>query len=82
MQIDKQNLVARRMMGKQELAHLYFPHYAAGSPAARNELMAWVKRCSPLYEKLMELGYKPALHGFTPRMVDLIFYYLGEPDGV
>ncbi len=70
------------MMSKQELAHLYFPHCNGSNTTARNEFMAWVKRCTPLFDKLVQLGYTPAVHTFTPRMVDYIFYYLGEPAGV
>lgn len=82
MEIERQISVERRMMGKQELAHLYFPHSKGSAATLRNELMAWIKRCTPLFAKLQELGYEPSVHTFTPRMVDYIFYYLGEPDGV
>ena len=82
MNVTKQHFVERRVMSKQELAHLYCPHSRSKGHAARDEFMDWVKRCTPLYVKLQELGYKASLHSFTPKMVDYIFYYLGEPDGV
>lgn len=82
MKVSKQHFVERRMMGKQELAHLYFPNSKENSHAARNEFMNWIKFCRPLYDKLVELGYRPSLHSFSPKMVDYIFYYLGVPDGV
>jgi len=70
------------MMSKQELAHLYFPNSNENSHAARDKFMSWIKFCRPLYDKLEELGYRPSLHSFSPKMVDYIFYFLGVPDGV
>ena len=77
MSVTKQHFVERRMMGKQELAHLYFPHSKQNGHAARDKFMDWVKGCHPLYAKLLELGYTPSVHDFSPKMVDYIFYYLG-----
>ena len=58
------------------------PHSKQNGHAARDKFMDWVKGCHPLYAKLLELGYTPSVHDFSPKMVDYIFYYLGEPDGV
>ena len=74
--------VGKASYGRDLFLHLYCPHSRSKGHAARDEFMDWVKRCTPLYGKLQELGYKPSLHSFTPKMVDYIFYYLGEPDGV
>ena len=46
MSVTKQHFVERRMMGKQELAHLYFPHSKQKGHAARDKFMDWVKGMS------------------------------------
>lgn len=40
MSVTKQHFVERRMMGKQELAHLYFPHSKQKGHAARDK--SWI----------------------------------------
>lgn len=67
-----------RSYTKKELALKYFP--TASTPhAAVNHLMAWIKRCTELYESLMEIGYQKNAKYFTPREVKLIVEHLGEP---
>lgn len=67
-----------RAYSKKELALDYFP--TASTPhAAVNHLMAWIKRCTELYDSLVEIGYRKNSKFFTPREVMLIVKYLGEP---
>lgn len=66
-----------RAMGKSELAALYFP--ASQPKTALNHLMAWVKRCRPLTDELLGMGYRPQDKWFTPRQVEAIVRHLGEP---
>lgn len=67
-----------RSYSKKELALLYFPT-ATNSHTAVNHLMAWIRRCTPLYESLMKIGYQKNAKYFSPREVKLIIEYLGEP---
>ena len=41
MNVTKQHFVERRVMSKQELAHLYCPHSRSKGHAARDEFMEW-----------------------------------------
>lgn len=41
MNVTKQHFVERRVMSKQELAHLYCPHSRSKGYAARDEFMEW-----------------------------------------
>jgi len=63
---------------KQELANAYFPT-ASSSRVAVNHLMAWVHRCTPLWEGLAETGYNRCSKYFTSKQVMLIVEHLGEP---
>ena len=62
---------------KSALAASYFPELA--SHQACNRLRRWIIRCTELYDKLRETGYRPEKRIFTPRQVGLIIHYLGEP---
>ena len=62
---------------KSALAASYFPELA--SHQACNRLRRWIIRCTELYDKLREAGYRPEQRIFTPRQVGLIILYLGEP---
>lgn len=73
---DNQNFV-RRTYGKSELALMYFPY--STQHCAVNHLMAWIKRCQPLCEQLAATGYKYTAKYFTPRQVEIIVGFLGEP---
>ncbi len=66
-----------RTYTKKELALMYFPD---SSPrTAVNHLMAWIHRCSPLWEQLQTMDYYPNAKSFTPRQVRAIVEHLGEP---
>ena len=62
---------------KSALAASYFPELA--SHQACNRLRRWIIRCTELYDKLRETGYRPEQRIFTPRQVGLIIHYIGEP---
>ena len=62
---------------KSALAASYFPELA--SHQACNRLRRWIIRCTELYDKLRETGYRPEQRIFAPRQVGLIIHYLGEP---
>lgn len=66
-----------RAMSKSELAAMYFP--ASQPKTALNHLMAWIKRCRPLMDRLQALGYRTQDKWLTPRQVEAVMYYLGEP---
>ena len=69
---------AIRAYSKKELALTYFP--TATTPhAAVNHLMAWVRHCTPLYDELLLMGYEKTSKYFTPRQVERIVHYIGEP---
>ncbi len=62
---------------KQELARLYNPHL---SPlCARRMLRRWIVRNRELSGRLEALGAQPTDRTFTPRQVEAIVHYLGEP---
>ena len=66
-----------RQYTKKELALTYFPE---SSPrTAVKHLMAWIHRCTPLWDALQSMGYQPTSKSFTPRQVKSIVEYLGEP---
>lgn len=67
-----------RMYSKAELGLLYFPDVQSKS-VARRHIMMWIKRCHPLWAELQRQGYQAGCQFFTPRMVNSIFEYLGEP---
>lgn len=67
-----------RSYSKKELGLMYFP--TATSPhSAVNRLMSWVYGCPELTRKLEELGYNKNCKCLSPRQVELMVYYLGEP---
>lgn len=66
-----------RAYTKKELALMYFPD---SSPrTAVNHLMAWIRRCSRLWDELSKMGYNRNSKAFTPRQVRAIVEHLGEP---
>ena len=67
-----------RAYGKGELALLYFPT-ASTSHSAVNHLMAWINRCTPLRDRLTDMGYRKTDKFFSPRQVAEIVEHLGEP---
>ncbi len=62
---------------KSELARLYFPNSDVN--AARKRLMRHICLCRELHEKLVALGMTTNQRHFTPKQVEEILYYLGEP---
>ena len=66
-----------RPYSKKELALLYFPD--SQPRTAVNHLMAWIRRCTQLWEQLLSMGYNTTSKGFTPREVHAIVEQLGEP---
>ena len=66
-------------IAKAALAHRYFPHLH-NKHVAVNHLMRWIRRCKPLYEELLQLGYTHHQRSFTPRQAERIIFFLGDPD--
>ena len=66
-----------RTFGRTELAQLYSPDLTA--EAAWKKLKRWITLNGDLTARLTELGYTPSQRSFTPKMVEQIFHYLGEP---
>ncbi len=72
-----ENEFKMRQYTKKELALMYFPDSTPRT--AVNHLMAWIRRCTPLYQELLSSGYQTYCKGFTPRQMKAIVEYLGEP---
>lgn len=66
-----------RQYTKKELSLLYFPDSLPRT--AVKHLMAWINRCTPLWDALLSMGYSLNSKAFTPRQVKAIVEYLGEP---
>ena len=66
-----------RTYTKKELALMYFPD--SNPRTAVNHLMAWIRRCPPLWQQLQQTGYSITSKTFTPRQVKAIVEELGEP---
>ena len=66
-----------KTFGRTELAQLYCPELTP--EAAWKKLKRWINLNRELSAQLRELGYHPSQRCFTPKMVEHIFYYLGEP---
>ena len=73
--MDKDFIV--RTYTKKELALMYFPD--SHPRTAVNHLMAWIHRCTKLWQQLLDMGYCTTSKGFTPREVRAIVEQLGEP---
>ena len=63
-----------RTYTKKELALMYFPE--SYPRTAVNHLMAWIHLCTPLWNELLDMGYRKT---FSPKQVKAIVEYLGEP---
>ena len=66
-----------RMYTKKELALMYFPE--SYPRTAVNHLMVWIRRCDPLWNELLDMGYRKTSKAFSPKQVKAIVEYLGEP---
>lgn len=68
------------MIKKYELAFLYYPD-APTKKAATDNLTRAINRCTELATRLAQApgGYNVNEKTYTPRQVDLIKLYLGEP---
>ena len=66
-----------RTYTKKELALMYFPDSMPST--AVNHLMAWIHRCTPLWQQLQQMGYYTSSKVLTPRQVKAIVEHLGEP---
>ena len=62
---------------KKELALMYFPKSMPRT--AVNHLMEWIKKCTPLWQKLLDMGYQKTSKAFSPKQTRAIVEYLGEP---
>ena len=56
-----------RSYTKKELALTYFPQ--SNPRTAVNHLMVWIRRCTPLWNELLQTGYKTTSKEFTPKQV-------------
>ena len=63
--------------GRTELTQLYCPGLTAD--AAWRKLKRWISLNRELSARLQELGYSNSQRTFTPKMVEQIIYWLGEP---
>lgn len=68
----------RGLIRKNELAMKYFPH-ATTPKLARDNLTRWINRCKPLLMAMAQAHYNTHDWYYTPRQVELIYEYLGEP---
>lgn len=66
-------------MNKTTLARLYFP--MATPQSALRMLNRYLHRAVGLLDELYRAHYRPDDRHFTPRQVQIIYAYLGEPSG-
>jgi len=66
-----------RGYGKGELAMLYMPGICRSG--ALKQFNRWIERNTRLTAELIETGYDGAERIFTPKQVELIVEYIGEP---
>lgn len=64
-------------MPKYELAQMYAPELTVHS--AVNRLMHWIQHHPQLWHELLLTGYRKNAKLFSPRQVELIVEFLGEP---
>lgn len=68
-----------RCYDKIELAKMYFPKLS--NPVSVAKLRRWMRKCTPLMEKLREGDFRPKSKMFSAREVRLIIQFMGDPDG-
>lgn len=66
-----------RVYTKAELAMFYNPTQCI--TVALNTLARWIRMNQPLMAELTAIGYNKFRHSFTPKEIELIFKYIGEP---
>ncbi len=66
-----------RSYTKAELAHLYNPTMTYD--CALRTFRRWLIRVPVLCDELKRTGYQDKQHVLSPRQVQIIFRYLGEP---
>lgn len=66
-----------RSYTKKELALMYFPDSTPRT--AVNHLMAWIHKCSPLWDELQKSAYQKTCKAFSPKQTKVIIDFLGEP---
>ncbi|OUO49142.1 hypothetical protein B5F77_15350 [Parabacteroides sp. An277] len=60
----------------KELAMMYFDSEPSSST---RQLKSWIERNKELKIKLIANGYSNRQRIWTPKQVELLFHYLGEP---
>lgn len=73
----KDDIFPVRTYAKSELAHLYLPGICLRS--ALRTFSSWMKRNAELSESLQKYGYRERSKFLTPKQVELIVGFLGEP---
>ena len=66
-----------RSYGKAELALLYFPH--SSPDVARAKLIRAINRNKAWSRAMTRTGYRTTSKDFSPRQVEVIFHFYGEP---
>lgn len=66
-----------RSYGYGELAQLYFPNNTPKSASV--QLRTWIQLNEKLKSELSATGFTPGKKVLTPKQVELIVFYLGEP---
>lgn len=61
-----------------ELSMLYFPELSKRS--ANKQFKVWINRNEKLKQEMLEAGYKLGIRYITPRLLEIIFNHLGQPD--
>jgi len=61
----------------RELGGKYFP--SASFKSQSRQLKRWILLNKPLVKALKDNGYQPRQRYLTPRQVELIYDFLGEP---
>jgi len=64
-------------ISKTDLAQAYFPYIQ--ERCARKKLMQYINEDPELLTQLLESGYNPMCHQFSPKQVEIIFNVLGNP---
>lgn len=75
---DMEQTFTQRAYAKHELALRYFPH-SRTKRAAVAHFMEMIHQTRDLYPALLAQGYNKYAKWFTPKEVQLITHYLGEP---